>query len=55
MKYTVTSDRVVGKKRGDTVDSADLKDVNVDALVNGGHLEPAKGTLKNNDTKEAQV
>jgi len=41
--YKVTSDRVEGKKRGDTVHDSDFVGVNVDALLAGGHIEPVRG------------
>ena len=40
--YKVTSDRIAGKKRGDTVIDSDLVGVDVTALVVGGHLEATR-------------
>jgi hypothetical protein len=37
----VTSDRLGGFKRGDTVTDKDLEGVDVEALVDGGHLSTA--------------
>jgi hypothetical protein len=41
MKYTVTSDRLVGHDRGDTVDGDDIAG-HVPSLVVAGHLKPTK-------------
>jgi len=42
-KYTVTSRRTVaGHQPGDTVDDKDLAEVNVAALIAGGHLSPLR-------------
>lgn len=40
--YKITSDRIAGKKRGDTVTDSDLVGVDIAALVDGGHLEAAR-------------
>lgn len=40
--FTVTSDRLAGAKRGDTVTEEQLEGCNVDALVAGGHLVEGK-------------
>ena len=40
--YKVTSDRIAGKKLGETVTDSDLVDVNIAALVDGGHLEAVR-------------
>ena len=36
--YVVTSDRLAGFNRGDIVTSKELEGVNVEALINSGHL-----------------
>lgn len=40
--YKVTSDRLAGHDRGSTVTADDLEGVNIDALVQGGHLAEQK-------------
>ncbi len=41
MKFTVTSDQVAGRDRGDTVDGKDFPaGTNLEALVEAGHLAP---------------
>jgi hypothetical protein len=40
--YKVTSDRLAGHDRGATVTADDLEGVNVDALLQGGHLAEQK-------------
>jgi hypothetical protein len=40
--YKVTSDRIAGKKLGEMVTDSDLVDVNIAALVDGGHLEAVR-------------
>lgn len=50
--YKVTSDRIVGMNRGETVNDADLDGVNVTALVSGGHLEIINVKTIKQDTKE---
>lgn len=53
MVYTVTSDRFAGFKRGDTVTDKDLVGVDVEALVEAGHLstQSTKKSGKNKDTE----
>lgn len=50
--YKVTSDNFAGKKRGEVVTDEHLVGVNVDALVAGGHIEPA--TTKRVDKKDEE-
>ena len=52
--YMVTSDRFAGFKRGDTVTDKDLEGVNVEALVDGGHLS-TQSTKKSGKTKETET
>lgn len=52
--YKVTSDRLQGKKRGETVHANDLVGVNVDALVAAGHVEPVSASFKKQDKKEQE-
>ena len=54
--YMVTSDRLGGFKRGDTVTDKDLEGVDVEALVDGGHLstQSIKKSGKTKDTETAK-
>lgn len=52
--YIVTSDRLGGFKRGDTVIDKDLEGVDVEALVDGGHLS-TQSTKKSGKTKETET
>jgi len=52
--YKVTSDRVAGKKRGDIVNVSDLDGFNVDALVDGGHIELARSTKTEKTANESE-
>lgn len=47
--YKVLSDNFAGKEAGDTVSDSELDGLNVDALIEGGHL--AKTT---NQTKKSE-
>jgi hypothetical protein len=51
--FIVTSDKLGGLKRGDTVTDKDLEGVNVEALIDGGHLstQSAKKSGKTKDTE----
>ena len=42
--YIVTSDRLDGLKRGDTIETSDLDGLNIEHLVESGHLSPLKAT-----------
>jgi len=42
--YIVTSDRLNGLKRGDTIDASDLDGSDIDHLVEAGHLSTQKAT-----------
>lgn len=50
----VTSDRLGGFKRGDTVTDKDLEGVDVEALVEAGHLS-TQSTKKSGKTKETET
>jgi hypothetical protein len=52
--YVVTSDRLGGFKRGDTVTDKDLEGVDVEALVDGGHLS-TQSTKKPAKTKDTET
>jgi len=51
--FIVTSDKLSGLKRGDTVTDKDLEGVNVEALIDSGHLstQSTKKSGKNKDTE----
>jgi len=50
----VTSDRLGGFKRGDTVTDKDLENVDVEALIDGGHLS-TQSTKKSGKTKDTET
>jgi hypothetical protein len=52
--YKVTSDRVDGKKRGDTLHDSDLAGVNVAALVEGGHIEAVRSGKPEKNSQESE-
>lgn len=52
--YVVTSDRLGGFKRGDIVSDKDLEGVDVEALVDAGHLS-TQSTKKSGKTKETET
>ena len=52
--YMVTSDRLGGFKRGDTVTDKDLEGVDVEALVDGGHIS-TQSTKKSGKTKDTET
>lgn len=49
--YKVISNRVVGKKAGESITDEELGDANVEALIEAGHLVPAITKKKNDDTR----
>ena len=52
--YMVISDRLGGFKRGDTVTDKDLEGVNVEALIDSGHLS-TQSTKKSGKTKDTET
>ena len=52
--FIVTSDKLGGFKRGDTVTDKDLEGVNVEALIDGGHLS-TQSTKKSGKTKDTET
>ena len=52
--FIVTSDKLGGFKRGDTVTDKDLEGVNVEALIEGGHLS-TQTTKKSGKTKDTET
>ena len=55
--YMVTSDRLGGFKRGDTVTDKDLEGVDVEALVDGGHIstQSTKNLVKLKTQKQTRT
>jgi len=55
-KYIVNSDRLNGLERGDVIDKKDLNGVNIEHLLNAGHLSTQdvkkSAKPKDTDTKE---
>jgi hypothetical protein len=55
-KYIVNSDRLNGLERGDVIDKKDLDGVNIEHLLNAGHLSTQdvkkSAKPKDTDTKE---
>lgn len=48
--YKVIGDLpVAGKGQGETLTDADLADANVEALIEAGHLQAMKSTLKKDE------
>ena len=54
--YLVTSTRLAGFKPGDVVTTTDLDGVNIEALIEGGHIstQTAKKSAKTKDTNEKE-
>ena len=52
--FIVTSDKLGGLKRGDTVTDKDLEGVNVEALIDSGHLS-TQNTKKSGKTKDTET
>jgi len=54
--YIVTSDRLVGYKLGDIFVDGGSNGVNIEALINGGHISPQNlkksAKTKDNETKD---
>ena len=44
--YKVISEIVSGKLPGDTITDEELSGSSIEALINGGHIEPTKQTKK---------
>jgi hypothetical protein len=49
--YKVVSNRVSGKKAGESITDEELGGVNVEALIEAGHLAPAIAKKKNDEPK----
>jgi hypothetical protein len=49
--YKVLSAKVSGKNPGDLISDDDLVGVNVEALIEAGHIAPASKNKKNDDPK----
>jgi hypothetical protein len=45
-KFKVLSNRLSGLKFGELIDESDLEGANIEALLEGGHIEPSKESKK---------
>ncbi len=45
-KFKVLSNRLAGKNAGDLIDADDLEGANIEALLQGGHIEVLKESKK---------
>ena len=52
IKFKVVSGKISGKQVGDIITLAELDGINIEALVLGGHIEPANPTHKKSDKTE---
>lgn len=50
--YKVKSARVADRKIGDIVTASDLEGCNVEALIDGGHIEPVTRAKAQKDSEE---
>lgn len=48
-KFKVLSNRLAGKKSGDVIDESTLEGANIEALLQGGHIEPLKESKKSDE------
>lgn len=53
-QYRITSERVTLGKMGDIINEEALVDVNIDALIAGGHIEIVKAAATNNNNKNTE-
>ena len=53
-QYKIISDNTTLGKKGATINASDLEGFNVDALIEGKHIEVAFNTLKNVVKKEQE-
>ena len=51
--YKITSDNTVLGKAGDSVTADDLAGLNVDALIEGGHIAPVSVSSRKTEKKDA--
>jgi len=51
--YRILSDNCTLGKQGETISADDLNDVNVDALLDGGHLAEVNVKIPKQDMKES--
>lgn len=47
--FKVLSDNLAGHKAGDTITADDLEGVNIDALIEGGHITKASASKKKDE------
>lgn len=48
-KFKVLSNRLAGKNAGDVIDANDLEGANIEALLQGGHIEVLKESKKSDE------
>lgn len=48
-KFKVLSERLAGKNAGDLIDENDLSGANIEALLQGGHIEVLKDVKKSDE------
>jgi hypothetical protein len=53
-QYRIASDMLDIGKKGESVDDALLADLNIEALIAGGHLEVITSTSKNKNTDNTE-
>jgi hypothetical protein len=52
--YKVLTDRLVVAKQGATIDETALEGANIQALIDGGHIEPASVGKKQEDSTKQE-
>ena len=52
--YRIQSDNCTLGKQGETISADDLNGLNVDALLDGGHLAEVNVKIPKQDTKESE-
>jgi hypothetical protein len=52
--YKVLTENLVGAKKGATIDDTALEGANIQALIDGGHIEPASVSKKQEDSNKSE-
>jgi hypothetical protein len=52
--YKVLTDRLVVAKKGATIDDTALDGANIQALIDGGHIEPLSVNKKQEDSNKTE-
>ena len=52
--YKVISDRLSVANKGATIDETALEGANIQALIDGGHIEPASVSKKQEDSNKSE-